>query len=169
MHQHKTPTNPWQYISADLFKMAENEFLLVADQYSWSPFIWQLRSTSSAAIIKNIKVIFEERGIPEIVYTDNGLQFKSKEFADFSTTYSFLHKTCSPHSLKSNGFAERMVGVYKRILLKERETAQDSYLVMIACGTIPMSSNARSPAQNCWMVNKYRPHWCQNNSLGKNR
>ena len=34
MHQHETPTYLLQYISADLFKMAGNEYLLVADQYS---------------------------------------------------------------------------------------------------------------------------------------
>ena len=39
MHQHETPTYLWQYISADLFKMAGNEYLLVADQYSRSSFI----------------------------------------------------------------------------------------------------------------------------------
>ena len=97
MHQHEIPTYPWQYVSVDLFKIAGNG--LAANQYSRSPFICRLRSTSSAAVIKHIKAIFEERGVPKILYTDNGTQFTSKEFANFSTTYSFLHKTSSPQSL----------------------------------------------------------------------
>ena len=127
--------------------MTGNEFLLVADQYSRSPFIRRLCSPSSAAVIKHIKAIFEVRGVPEILYTDNGTQLTIKEFSNFSTTYSFLHKTSSPHYSKSNGFAERMVGVWKWILLKARETGQDSYLAMMAYRAIPMSSNLSSSAE----------------------
>ena len=32
IHQHEIPTYPWQYFSADLFKMVGNDNLLVADQ-----------------------------------------------------------------------------------------------------------------------------------------
>ena len=46
-----------------------------------------------------------------------------------------------------------MVGVYKRILLKVRETGQDSYLTMMAYDA-PVSSNLRSPAEllNVWQI-----------------
>ena len=65
--------------------------------------------------------MFEERGVPEILYTDDNMQFTNKGFANF---YSFPHKTSSPHYPKSNGFAERMVGVCKNILLKAQGTGQ---------------------------------------------
>ena len=121
--------------------MAVNEYLLVAYQYNRSPFICRLCSTSSSAVMKHVKAIFEERGVSDILYTDNGMQFTSKKFANFSTTYRFLHKTSSPHYPKSNGFAERMLGVCRRILLKARGTGQDSYLAMMAYRATPMSSN----------------------------
>ena len=147
MHQHEIPTYLWQNVNADLYKMAGNEYLLVADQYSQSPFIYQLCSTSSVAVIKHIKAIFEGQDVLEILYMDNGTQFTSKEFVNFSTTYSFLHKISSPHYPKSNGFAERMVGVCKRILLKAQETGQDSYLAMMVYRATPMSSNLSSPIE----------------------
>ena len=137
----KTPNYPWQYIRVDSLKMVGNE--VVADQYSRSLFIRRLRSTSSAAVIKNIKAIFEERGMPGILSTDNGPQFTSKEFADFYTTYSFLHKSPSSHN-PSMIFAESMVGVCKRILLKVR---QDSYLAMMTYRATPTSSNFSSQAE----------------------
>ena len=110
IYQYESPTYPWQYVSTDLFTMAGNEYLLIADQYNRSPFIRRLHSTSSTAVIKNIKAIFKERGIPEILYTDNGPQFASREFVYVSKTYTFLRQTSSPHYLQSNGFAERMIG-----------------------------------------------------------
>ena len=114
MHQHEIPTYLWQNVNADLYKMAGNEYLLVADQYSQSPFIYRLCSTSSVAVIKHIKAIFEVQSVLEILYMGNGTQFTSKEFSNLSTTYNFLHNTSSPHHPKSNGFAERMVGVCKK-------------------------------------------------------
>ena len=60
MHQPEIPNYLWQYVSVDLFKIAGNEYLLAADQYNRSPFIRQLPSTSSTAVIKHIKAIFEE-------------------------------------------------------------------------------------------------------------
>lgn len=55
--------------------MGGNEYLLVADQYSRSPLIRCPHSTTSAAIIKQIKLLFEEQGIPEGFYSGNGSQY----------------------------------------------------------------------------------------------
>lgn len=145
--QHETPTYPWQYVSTDLFTLAGKEYLLVADQYSRNPFVRRLPSASSISVIRSIKTIFEEQGVPEILYSDNGPQFTSKDFKDFARTYSFQHRTSSPHYPKSNGFAERMVGTCKKILTKAGETGQDSYLAMMAYRATPLSSDIKSPAE----------------------
>ena len=51
--QHDTLSYPWQYVSK-------------------SPFVKRLYSTTSTAVINQLKQLFEERGLPEIVYSDNG-------------------------------------------------------------------------------------------------
>ena len=144
MHQHKTHTYTWQYVSADLFTITENEYLLRADQYSPNPFTQCLHSTSSTTVIRNIKAVFKDQGIPEILYTDNGPQFASWKFVDFYKKYTFLHKTSSLHYLQSNGFTERIVGVGKSILLKVQETRHDHYIAMMHYRATPVSANLKS-------------------------
>lgn len=127
--------------------MEDKEFLLMGDHYSRSPFIRRLHSTTSAAIIRQMKLLFEERGVPEVVYSDNGPQYSSTEFADFAKSYNFKHTTSSPHHPRSNGFAERMVGICKKLLLKARETNTDSHLAMMAYRATPLSAQIKSPAE----------------------
>lgn len=127
--------------------MEDKEFLLMGDHYSRSPFIRRFHSTTSAAIIRQMKLLFEERGVPEMVYSDNGPQYSSTEFADFAKSYNFKHTTLSPHHPRSNGFAERMVGICKKLLLKARETNTDSHLAMMAYRATPLSAQIKSPAE----------------------
>lgn len=98
--------------------MKGNKYLLVANLYSQSAFIWCLHFTTSTTLIKQMKLLFEEQGIPEVVYSDNGLQYTNKEFASFQVNFNFKYTTSSPHYLQSNGFTERMIGICKKLLLK---------------------------------------------------
>lgn len=117
-HQYENPSYPWQYVNTDLCTMKGNKYLLVANLYSQSAFIWCLHFTTSTTLIKQMKLLFEEQGIPEVVYSDNGLQYTNKEFASFQVNFNFKYTTSSPHYLQSNGFTERMIGICKKLLLK---------------------------------------------------
>lgn len=64
--------------------MEGNEYLLVADQFSRYPFVRHLHSITSTAVVNHLKLLFKKRGVPEIVYIDNGLKYMSKEFTNFS-------------------------------------------------------------------------------------
>ena len=127
--------------------MEDKEFLLVVDHYSRSPFIRRLYTTTSAAVIRQLKLIFEERGVPEIVYSDNGPQYTSAEFNAFTKSYNFRHITSSPHHPQSNGVAERMVGICKKMLTKARETGTDCHLAMMAYRATPLTDQMKSPAE----------------------
>ena len=63
-----------------------------------------------------MKSIFARHGIPELLISDNGPQYVSKEFKEFSDRHSFKHTTSSPHFPQSNGQAERTVQTVKRLL-----------------------------------------------------
>ena len=95
--QHKEPMIPsdvlpraWHTVGADLFHSKGTEYLLTSDYYSKFPFVRRLPvKCTSAAVILQLKQIFSEQGIPQIVRTDNGPQFNSKEFSEFSSVYGF--------------------------------------------------------------------------------
>ena len=58
-----------------------------------------------------MKKIFARFGIPEEIKSDNGLQYTSSEFQQFSNEWKFNHtSSCSsPRYPRSNGLAERTV------------------------------------------------------------
>ena len=72
---HDVPNRPWHKLGVDLFHFINNNYLLLADYGSKFPILRKLNSTTSAAIIEHMKMIFSEHGIPEILMSDNGPQF----------------------------------------------------------------------------------------------
>ena len=104
----EVPSRPWKKVVADLFCHKKRTFLLVVDYRSRYVEIAKLEtSTTSTEVIERLKSIFARHGIPEILVSDNGLQFSSAEFAKFGNSYGFTHVTSSPSFPQSNAEAER--------------------------------------------------------------
>lgn len=87
----------------------------------------RLPNTKARATILKLKSHFARYGIPDQVINDNGLQFTSDEFADFSRTWDFEHLTSSPGNNKANGKAESGVKTVKRIQKKSIRTGISPY------------------------------------------
>ena len=62
------PTRAWQYIGTDLLKLNVQNITIVADDYSKIPLI--INSESSKTVIQKLKTIFDEHGIPDMVFSD---------------------------------------------------------------------------------------------------
>ena len=101
-----------------------------------------LNQTTSVVVTEHCIFIFARSGIPEIVLSDNGLQFSSREFLNFSQDYTFTHLTSSPYHPQGNGEAERAVQTVKNLLRK----STDPYIVLLNYGTTPLQ-NGYSPAE----------------------
>ncbi|XP_021361397.1 uncharacterized protein K02A2.6-like [Mizuhopecten yessoensis] len=143
---HPIPLYPWQVLATDLFESDGKDYIVVVDYYSCYFEVTQLHSTTSKAVINALKPIFTRFGIPEKVVSDNGPQYSSQEFADFSRQYDFLHVTSSPRYPQSNGLAEKYVQIAKRLLIKAKDDGRDPYLGMLEYRTTPLDTGY-SPAQ----------------------
>ena len=51
-------------------------------------------------VIQKLKAHFSRFEVPDELYTDNGPQYSSLEFKEFSKEWGFVHKTSSPGFFK---------------------------------------------------------------------
>lgn len=147
MHQRELPSGPWEVLGSDLFDFDGEKFLLLCDYYSKFFMIRKLSNESSSSVIRHLKLIFSEQGIPSELCSDNGPCYNSREFKHFAATYGFKHTTSSPHYPQSNGFAERMVGTVKRTMRKCQAAGEDYELAFLFLRTTPIAGNLPSPAE----------------------
>ncbi|XP_032230859.1 uncharacterized protein K02A2.6-like [Nematostella vectensis] len=144
---HDVPSKPWHTLGSDLFFWNNAWYLLVADYYSKFPLVRKLNDVRSETVIKHMKSIFEENGIPEKLITGHDTQYTSSIFGDFSKTYGFEHTSTSPYHSHANGFIERNVQTVKNVLQKCKESNSDPHLAMLCLRTTPIDHNLPSPAE----------------------
>lgn len=140
-----TPHYPWYRVGVDLFEYGGRSYLSVYDALSNFPEVEELRDTSATTVIDKLGAIFARYGVPYEVCTDNGPQFRSRDFCRFASRYDFRHVTSSPEFPRSNGLAEKGVQVAKRILKKTKE-ARDFWLGLLSYRSTPLE-DGRSPGE----------------------
>ncbi|XP_061173501.1 uncharacterized protein LOC133182663 [Saccostrea echinata] len=128
---------------SNIFEFENQQYLVSVDHYSKWPEVVKLPRLSSYATIQCLKSQFSRNELPDKVLTDNGPQFSSKEFRDFSKEYGFVYVTSSPHFPQASGQAERTVTTVKNLLSK----AKDPYKSLLDYGKTNIEEICLSPAQ----------------------
>lgn len=144
--QHERPEIPFAKVAADIFTYAGCDFLTVVDYYSNWLELFPLKFKTATEVIEKLKVIFSTHGIPSVFVSDN-MPFNSKYFKTFSKDWGFQLITSSPHYPKSNGLAERAVGICKNMLKKCNDSSSDIYLALLEYRTSPLSGINLSPSE----------------------
>ena len=137
------PNYPWQKIGTDLFVLNRTTHLLAVDYFSRYPEVVKLTYLTSQSAITALKSLFSRFGVPQEAMSNNGQQYGSQEFADFATSYAFVHTTSSPYFPQSNGHVERAVQTVKNLL----KDAGDPYLALLAYRSTPLPWCGLSPAE----------------------
>ena len=143
----EVPPRLWHTVRADLFKVNNSWYIVIADYYSKFPFVKKLNNPTATAVINVVRSIFSEQRIPEVLICDNGTQFTSAQFQDLSKRYGFRIVTSSPFYPKGHGFIERQAQTVKKILLKCKEAGTDPSLALLSLRSTPLSATFRSPAE----------------------
>ena len=143
----ETPQTAWEQLGLDIFTLRNTQYLLVIDYFSRFPVVKQLQSLHSLSVIKHLKDIFTEIGIPRCIVSDGGTQFTSQEFQDFTKTWGIYHRVTSPTNAQSNGQAEHFVQTIKNSLSKAIEGGEDPHLAILAYATTPLNHSLPSPAE----------------------
>ena len=74
---HPTPALPWHMVTTDLFKIKISKCLLLVDYYSRFPVLQKLGSTIFRGLVQEMKVVFAELGVPNVIVSDSGPQYTS--------------------------------------------------------------------------------------------
>ena len=143
------PERPWQHLRADFMMFDGSEYLVIVDYYSKMPIVRKMPTSqcNSAKMITVLKELFAEHGIPEEIRSDNGPQFASHLFAEFTKDWNIKHSTSSPRNPRSNGQAESAVKIVKGLPTRAKCSGQDPYLALLAYRSTPVDSHLRSPAK----------------------
>jgi len=143
IQHHDIPAIPWCKIGMDLFSFKQQDYLMIVDYFSDFLECEELKEAISKSVIKASKRAFARFGIPEVVHSDNGLQFASSEFAQFHKEWGFHHTTSSPKHPQSNGKAEAAVKVTKRLFRR----SEDPCLALLELRNSPTAVMSSSPIE----------------------
>ena len=93
--------------------------MVLIDSHSKWVDVKHMHSTTAQSTMDELRLIFAEHGIPEILVSDNGPPFRSEEFSKFIKFNGIKHVLVPAYHPASNGAAERTVRVVKEALLKQ--------------------------------------------------
>ena len=151
--RHQTPERPFQHISADFGTYAGQQFLIVVDNLSGWPFVFQLGSNApTRKLINSMKEVFCFAGAPDRFYSDGGPQFTGRAFQDFLKQWGVQFCVSSPHYPQSNSYAEAAVKSMKKLIRKcwdskSRGMDMDKWTKAILQYRNTPKVGGRSPAQ----------------------
>ena len=98
-------------------------------------------------LIKELGLVFTELGRPFVLRSDNGPCYSSREVHNFLSFYQVDHITSSPHYPQSNGFAEALVGIAKKLMERSVKEGKLWNYGLLQYRTIPISSTLPSPLE----------------------
>ena len=109
--------------------------MVASDYYSEFFELDHLRSTSYVYVNKKLKSDFARHGIPEQLVSDNGSQFKPRDFMKFSKEWDFEHRASSPHPHQANGKWQ----MAKKILTKCKRSGSEAFLALLDHRNTPLT------------------------------
>ena len=107
-----------------------------------------VNSSSAQITIEKMRTTFATLGFPQILVTDNGPQFTSSKFSQFTKNNGIKHVTSSLYHPSTNGLAERTVQTFKEGMRRQKtgsiETRVARFLYVYR--NTPQSTTGVSPA-----------------------
>ena len=134
-------------LGTNLFYWNKIDYLVIRDYFSKYLIMRRLPSSSTHAVIKELGLVFTELGRPFVLRLDNGPCYSSREFHNFLNFYQVDYITSSPHHPQSNGFAEALVGIAKKLMDKSLKEGKPWNFGLLQYWTTPISSTLLCPLE----------------------
>ena len=95
LHPWAWPSQPWQCLHIDFAGPFLDKSFFVDAHSKWAEAL-EMCQTTTAKTIETLRHLFAIHGIPEQIVSDNGPQFTSADFKDFTRTNGIKHSCSSP-------------------------------------------------------------------------
>ena len=107
-----------------------------------------VNSSSVEIMIEKMRATFATLGLPQSLVTDNGPEFTSAQFAQFTKNNGIEHVTSSPYHPSTNRLAERMVQTFKEGMKRQKTGSIEIRIArfLFAYRNTPQSTTGVSPA-----------------------
>lgn len=109
MGQQMSSERPFQFIYSDLLgpyprsRKGNTYILVVLDKFTKFVLLHPLKKASASEVATFIEQHFIQMfGVPETLYTDNGVQYRSKQFLQLVRKYGINHLTSAIHAPQAN-------------------------------------------------------------------
>ena len=145
--QHDVPYLPWSKVGTYIFQYDQRDYLVLVDYLSNWIEVELLKNITSKEVIREMQRQFARHGIPDVLVSDNGRQFVSEEFEEFTKKYRIQHVTSSPHFPQSHGKAEAAVKICKTMFRRCHLGGEDIYIALLDYRNTPSAEIGCSPAQ----------------------
>ncbi|XP_062605742.1 uncharacterized protein K02A2.6-like [Saccostrea cucullata] len=150
IHPWEWPSRPWERIHIDFAGPFLNSmFLVIVDAYFKWPEVIPMKTTTSSQTIDVLRTVFARNSLPSQIVSDNGPQFTSEEFANFTRGNGIKHITSAPYHPSTN-LAERFVQSFKMSLKsskKENGSMVKKLNFLMAYRNAPQCTTNESPAK----------------------
>jgi hypothetical protein len=149
-HQWIRPNKAWSRLHLDYAGPFQGKtFLIIIDAYSKWPEVKIVPDMSSSTLIRILRDVFAEQGLPDVIVSDNGRSFVSDEFRKYLESEEIRQVLSAPYHPATNGQAERTVQTVKAKLRKLSSGPWNIRLPSILYGlrTTPNSVQDKTPAE----------------------
>ena len=136
---------PMEQNAVDLAEYGRKSYLIHADRYSGYMWVYPLKGQTSTEVQNHLWKTFNQFGFPEKLQSDNAGQFTSDSFTIRCKNDNITQVFISPGMSQSNGFIERMVGVFKAMVKKAKDERHLAEMVMLY--NQASNSSGLSPSQ----------------------
>lgn len=133
--------HPWQFLYTDLLgpyprsKAGNSYILVVLDKFSKFVLLKPLKRATAQEIVKFLESeVFHVFGVPKTLFSDNGVQYRSKELKSLLEKYGIGHMTTATHAPQANA-SERVnqsILAAIRAYIESDQTMWDANLSSIA-------------------------------------
>ncbi|XP_055613053.1 uncharacterized protein K02A2.6-like [Uranotaenia lowii] len=114
LHCWEQPNQPFERVHVDFAgPFLGSYFIVFVDAFTKWPEVKILRDITTNTTIHACREFFATFGIPSVLVSDHGVQFKSADFQSFLKLNGIFHKMGAPYHPATNGQAERFIQTLK--------------------------------------------------------